>query len=147
MKLANSNYTRIRFGSGPLSAEKLNRMVDNMDHMYDKMVRGGYYVNGFNKDTSVRIQGFTATPITTINNVSRFSNIYFPVPFTSGCIPVITYGHYFTEAIIHSVGFKGIEGGIWPGNSGFRMEVYATTTEHGDEWRGSHTYSILALGY
>ena len=147
IKLANSNYTRIRFGSGPLTAEKLNRMVDNMDYLYERMARGGYYVNGFNKDTSVRIQGFVAYATTNINNVSRWNNVYFTRPFTTGCIPVITNGHYYTEALIHSIGFKGLNGGVWPTNMGFRLEVFAPTTEYGDEWRGEHIYPIIALGY
>lgn len=135
------------FGTGPLATEKMNTLVSNVDFLYDKMVRGGYYVNSFNKDTSVRIQGFLTQATTNINNVSRFNNCYWPKPFTSGCIPVISYSHYFTEAIIHSVGFKGIGGGIFPDNIGFRMEVFATTTEYGDEWRGTHWYAITGLGY
>lgn len=130
-----------------MDVDKLNRLVDNVDYLFDKMVRGGYYVNGFNKDTSVRVQGFLAQIQTNINQVSRFSNCYWPKPFTAGCIPVISFSHYFTEAIIHSVGFRGINGGVFPDNIGFRMEVYAPKTEHGDEWRGTHWYAITGLGY
>jgi hypothetical protein len=147
IQLGSGNFTRITFGAGPLSAEKLNGLVDNTNFLYDKMVRGGYYVNGFNKETSVRIQGMLVSINNNINNVSRFSNVYWPKPFTAGCIPVITYSHYFTEAIIHNVGIRGIGGGIFPDNVGFRMEVFAPKTEYGDEWRGTHWYPVIGLGY
>ena len=145
--MGSGNFTRITFGAGPLSAEKLNGLVDNTNYLYDKMVRGGYYVNGFNKETSVRMQCMLVSINNNINNVSRFSNVYWPKPFTSGCIPAITYSHYFTEAIIHSVGIKGIGGGIFPDNVGFRMEVFAPKTEYGDEWRGTHWYPVIGMGY
>ena len=145
--MASANYTRMSFGSGPLASDKMNRLVDNVDYLYDRMMRGGYYVHSFNKETSLRVQGMLVSINNNINNVSRFSNVYWPKPFTAGCIPVITYSHYFTEAIIHNVGIKNINGGIFPDNVGFRMEVFAPKTEYGDEWRGTHWFPVIGLGF
>lgn len=145
--MSSANFVRTSFGAGPLSADKLQRLANNVEFLYDKMVRGGYYVHAFKKDESVRVQGFLVQASNNINNLSRYSNCYWPKPFMAGCIPVMSYGHYFTEAIIHSVGFKSIGGGLYPDHMGFRIEVYAPTTIHGDEWRGEHWFSIIGLGY
>lgn len=145
--MANAVYKRLSFGAGPLTAEKLNSLVNNTDYLYDRMMRGYVSVNGINRDTNVRLQGFMCQITNNINNVSRFSNVYWPKPFAAGCIPIITYGHYFTEAIIHNVGFKHINGSIFPDNTGFRIEVFAPKTEYGDEWRGNHWFSVMGLGW
>ena len=145
--LSNATFKNLSFGPGPLTAEKLNALADNTKYLFDKMMVGYMSVNGITRDTNIRMQGFLCQPATSINNVSRYSNVYWPRPFAVGCWPVITYGHYFTEAIIHSVGFKHINGSIFPDNVGFRMEVFAPTTEYGDEWRGSHWYGVIGLGW
>lgn len=144
--LANS-YKRISWGNGPVTADKLNAMVQNTDYLYERMMRGHVEVSGLVVDKNVRIQGILVAIQNNINGVSRFSNVYWPKPFTPGCIPIITYGHYFTEAIIHSVGFKNINGTMFPSSTGFRMEVFAPTSEYGDEFRGQHLYSCMGLGF
>lgn len=147
VSLLASVYKRLEFGPGPMTTEKLNALAGNVDFLFDRMLRGYVNVAGIARDTNIRIQGFLCQASTSLNNVSRYSNVYWPKPFGAGCIPVITYGHYFTEALIHSVGFKHISGGHLPDNVGFRIEVFAPKTEYGEEWRGTHWYACMGLGW
>ena len=142
-----ANYTRIKWGNGPVTAEKLNQMVANTDYLYDRMMRGTYQVGGIFKDANLVVQGVICSVTNNINGLSMFSNVYWPKPFSPGCDPVCGVSHYFTEAIIHNIGLRGMEGGVRPTNMGFRIETYAGKTEHGDERRGTHEYSVLALGW
>ncbi len=145
--LSSANFKRITFGTGPLAAEKLNALQGNTEYLFDRMLRGYVATDGLNRDTNIRIQGFICQATTSLNNVSRYSNVYWPKPFAAGCRPIMTTGHFFTEALIHSVGFRHIAGGVFPDNAGFRIEVFAPTTEYGDEWRGTHWYSVMGLGW
>lgn len=140
-------YRRLSWGSGPVTAEKLNQMVENSDFLYEKMMRGHFAHLGLMKDTNLRIQGMDVIVPQQINNVSRFANAYWPKPFSPGCKPIITNGHYFTEKVIHSVGIRNISGGLFPDNAGFRMEVYAGDAGYGSEWAGDHWYPVIALGW
>lgn len=142
-----NNYTRVTWGNGPVTAEQLNKMVENTDYLYERMMRGTFLVSGIFKDANLRIQGVVTSVTNNINGVSMYSNVYWPKPFSPGCDPVCAVSHYFTEAIIHSVGLRNMNGGLRPTNQGFRIETYAATTEHGDERRGSHEYAVIGLGW
>jgi hypothetical protein len=140
-------YRRINWGAGPVTAEKLNAMVENIDYVNERMLTGHWETFGMQKETNLRVQGMRVWPQQQINNVSRFANAYWPKPFSPGCSPIIVAGHYYTEKVIHSIGIKNINGSEFADNAGFRLEVYAGDSGYGSEWAGGHSYGVIALGW
>lgn len=142
-----ATYRRISWGSGVITAEKLNTMVENSDYLYERMLRGNYDHMFLQKDSNLKINAMTCGFPNHINNVSRYMHAYWAKPFAPGCSPIIATSHYFTEKIIVSVGIRNINGGPFPDNAGFRVEAYAGDEGYGSEWAGEHWIGVVALGW
>lgn len=140
-------YRRLSWGSGPVTAEALNQMVENSDFLYERMMRGHYDHMGLQKETGIRVNALTMGFTTQINNVSRFSNAYWAKPFSPGCSPIIAASHYFSEKIVVSFGIRNIGGGPFPDNAGFRIEMFAGDVGYGSEWAGEHWLALVGVGW
>lgn len=142
-----TSYRRLSWGSGPITAEKLNAMVENSDFLYERMMRGHWTMWGVTKETNLRIQGIVMSVPDQINNVSRFVNAYWPKPFTPGCSPIISTGLYYTDKIGVFTGIRNISGGPFPDNAGFRLEMFGHDFGYGSELAGEKWVPCLGLGY
>ena len=145
-----ANYTRLRFGNGAVSAEKLNAMIGNMDYLYENMVRGYWNVFLTPKETNLRVEGMLVSPYNYIDAVRRTALIYWPKPFSPGCSPIITNSHYMNLSYVHAVAMSAIDGTAIPNNIGFlfrAVSIFPATSEYGEQWVGDHWFPVIGLGY
>lgn len=152
MYLAANMYKRMHFGAGALSAEDLNQLVMNMDILEDTMVKGYYMVNEVSKNTGILIQGVVTGIVNPSSNTTRFANIYWSRPFSTGCNPVIVGTQYATDHAPLALSIRGIDHGLRPGNTGFRAEVNQIEDRHlwgnNRNWTKDPTlYSFIGLGW
>ena len=102
-------------------------------YLYERMMRGHFYHLDLAKDTNLRMQGMVLGLWNQINNVSRYTNAYWQKPFSPPCSPILADCHFFSEKIIVSHGLRNLNGGPFPDNAGFRVEMYAGDAGFGSE--------------
>jgi hypothetical protein len=144
------SYTRLRFGNGSISAEKLNAIIGNTDYLYENMVRGYHNVFGNPKETNLKVQGILCLPYHYQDVWQRTADIYWPKPFSPGCTPVITNSHYMNAAFLHAIAIAALDLTVFPNNVGFKMHMVATqaaTSSWGDQWQGDHWVPVIGLGF
>lgn len=145
-------YKRMHFGAGALSAEDLNQLVQNMDILENTMTKGFFMVNEISKNTGVLIQGVVTGIINPSTNTSRFANVYWPRPFSTGCNPVIVGSQYATDFAPIGLTIRGIDNSLYPSNTGFRAQVNQIEDRHlwgnNKSWtKESTVYSFIGLGW
>lgn len=145
-------YKRMHFGAGALSAEDLNQLIANMDILENTMVKGFFNVNEISKNTGVLIQGVVTGIVNPSTNTSRFANVYWPRPFSTGCNPVIVGSEYSTDYAPVALTIRGIDGSLYPGNTGFRAQINQIEDRHlwgnNKSWsKKSTVYSFIGLGW
>lgn len=157
--MASQQYQRVSFESGPLTVEKLNDLVENMDFLYDRMCAGYYFVNGHQKENGLVIQGQVAGVDKTASSAIRYADIFWAKPFTTGCKPIITSSQYASEFSRNFWVLRAINGQLEPDNRGFRLEVGLPPNDDGilfglagarhHSWSDSTRvlWSFIGLGY
>ena len=147
-----SGYKRMSFGAGALSAEDLNQLVSNMDVLEKTMIKGHYMVAEISKDSGLLIQGIVTGIVNPTSNNTRFANIYWPRPFSTGCKPVIVGSRYETEFAPVSLSIRAIDNSLYPSNTGFRAEINLIKDQNlwmtSGKWsKESTVYSFIGLGW
>lgn len=150
--MAANGYVRMSFGAGALSSEDLNQLVANMDILEKTMIKGYYMVNEISKNTGILVQGLVTGIVNPTSNNTRFANIYWPRPFTTGCKPVIVGSRYETEFAPVSLSIRAIDNSLYPSNSGFRAEINLIKDQNlwwsSGKWsKESTVYSFIGLGW
>lgn len=140
------------FGAGALSAEDLNQLVANMDLLESTMIKGYYFVNEISKNTGVLLQGLVTGIVNPTSNTTRFANVYWPRPFSTGCKPVIVGSRYETDFAPVSLAIRAIDNSLYPGNTGFRAEVNLLKDNNlfwsSGRWsKESTVFSFIGLGW
>lgn len=146
------HYKRMSFGAGALSAEDLNQLVSNMDVLEGTMVKGHYSVAEIKKNTGLLIQGVVTGIVNPTSNKTRYAQVYWPRPFSTGCNPVIVGSRYESEFAPVSLSIRAIDGSLYPNNSGFRAEINLVKDQNlwwsSGKWSEKSTvYSFIGLGW
>lgn len=123
-----------------------------MDILEKTMVKGYYNVAEISKDSGLIIQGVVTGIVNPTSNNTRFANIYWPRPFSTGCKPVIVGSRYETEFAPVSLSIRGIDNSLYPSNTGFRAEINLIKDNNlwmsSGKWsKESTVYSFIALGW
>lgn len=147
-----SGYKRMSFAAGALSAEDLNQLVSNMDLLEKTMIKGYFMVNEISKNSGILVQGVVTGVVNPTSNNTRFANIYWPRPFSTGCKPVIVGSRYETEFAPVSLSIRGIDNSLYPSNTGFRAEINLIKDNQlwwsNGKWsKESTVYSFIGLGW
>lgn len=153
--MANQLYNNISFESGPLTVEKLNDLVENMDFLHERMTMGYYFVNGHQKENGLIIQGQVTGVDKTASSAVRYADMFWAHPFTPGCKPVITSAQYSTQMTQYFWGLRAVNGQLEPDNRGFRLEVGLPKGDGGlfsgggQKWadKAETVWSFIGLGY
>lgn len=150
--MAANNYKRMSFAAGALSAEDLNQLVANMDILEATMIKGYYMVNEISKNTGILMQGVITGIVNPTSNTTRYANVYWPRPFSTGCKPVIVGSRYETEFAPVSLSIRGIDNSLYPSNTGFRAEINLIKDNNlfwsSGRWsKESTVFSFLGLGW
>lgn len=140
------------FAAGALSAEDLNQLVANMDLLEKTMIKGYYSVDGISKDTGILVQGVITGIVNHASNSTRFANVYWSRPFSTGCKPVIVGSTYDQSFAAVMLSIRAIDGSLYPGNTGFRAEINQVEDRHlwgaNKNWSDKSTvYSFIGLGW
>lgn len=135
------------WGKEPITAQKLNDMVDNMDYLYEKMLTGYYDINGLTRDSGLTIRiGHVKVPQTenTANDVVHF----FSRPFMPGTRPVVLISlasEYFNRIFI---AMRGLDGRATADHRGFVATFSQDRTPGGPtEYSGEQFLQYVAFGY
>lgn len=152
--MASQLYQRVSFESGPLTVEKLNDLVENMDFLYDRMCAGYYFVDGHQKENGLIIQGQVAGVDKTASSAVRYADVFWAKPFTTGCKPIITSSQYSTQMAQYFWMLRAINGQLNPDNRGFRLEVGVPKGDGGllsgkAKWadKAQTIWSFIGMGY
>lgn len=152
--MASQNYNRISFSAGPLTVEKLNDIVENMDYLYERMCMGHYFVSGHQKENGLVIQGQITGVDRTASSAVRYTDMFWAKPFTTGCSPIITGAQYSTEMAQYFWMVRATNGLLYPDNRGFRLEVGLPKGDGGllssrSKWadKAETIWSFIGMGY
>ena len=140
------------FAAGALSAEDLNQLVANMDILEATMIKGYYMVNEISKNTGILLQGIVTGIVNPSSDTTRYANVYWPRPFSTGCKPVIVGSQYATEYAPIALHVRAIDNSLYPGNTGFRAEINQIEDRHlwgnNRRWsKESTVFSFIGLGW
>lgn len=135
-------YERVNWGYEQISADKLNKMVSNMDYLYQTMVTAYYDVYGVVRDAGLEMRTGYVKGIST-EAPSFFSSFYYSRPFLPGARPVVISSVTSGSAMNYIVGVRGLDNRGVPDHRGFLTHFTqlrdpgATTKFTGiDQWAG-----------
>lgn len=129
----------------PITAEKLNNMVNNDQTIQENMVRGRYSGVGSSIDKGIRIASglVRISPQTAPTKMVpvRFDNF-----FSDNCKPMVTTGIYSQKQREISVTLDGAGASLVPTNAGFNVIVYVRSAA---KKKISNTFYVswIAVGY
>ncbi len=140
-------YKRINWGSlsEPVTNDKLNDMINNMDYLYENMITGYYNMFGIARNTGLSIRaGAAKTQFT--EDTNQFISHYFARPFLPGSRPIIVNG-FNADAHWRVWGAnRGLDGRAIPDHRGF-MAMFNQVGYAGgpSQYTGEQFYTYLAL--
>src|SRR5690349_1526731 len=110
----------------PITAEKLNDMVQNDQLLQDNMVRSHYSGVAVTKDQGIRLASGLAL-ITARKSASASKSVSFGDFFSAGCSPIVTTGvvSQNQRQIFPTIDGPGAE--ILPTRDGFTVNVYVNS--------------------
>lgn len=140
-------YKRINWGAGaePVSNEKLNDMINNMDYLYENMITGYYNMFGLARNTGLSIRAGAAKTVFTEIDWQNVAH-YFARPFLPGTRPIIVSG--FNSDIYWRVwqSHRGLDGRSFPDHRGFIAGFNQLRYTGGpSEYGGEQWYSYVAI--
>lgn len=141
-------YKRINWGSlsEPVSNNKLNDMINNMDYLYEKMITGYYNMFGVTRETGLSIRvGAAKLPYSEANYLGV--SHYFAKPFLPGTRPIIVSGFSTDMRWRIFMALRGFDGRAVPDHTGF-VGVFTQDSDrsYGNQYMGEQWYTYIALG-
>lgn len=129
----------------PITAEKLNDMVNNDQTIQENMVRGRYTGVGASYDKGIRIASGLVR-ITARTAPSATVGVKFQNFFSDNCKPMVTTGIYSGKQREISVTLDGAGASLVPTNAGFNVTAYVRSTAK-KKISNNFYVSWIALGY
>lgn len=141
-------YKRMRWGEGvePVDNDKLNKMIDNMDHLYENMITGYYNIFGVIRETGLTMRAASCRMTPTEGPSMTIAHTY-PRPFLPGVKPVVVGSLSFDQRVRVFMGLRGFDGSAFPDHKGFYLVFNQERNPGGaSEIAGTQWWSYIALG-
>lgn len=130
----------------PITAEKLNDMVQNDNLLQDNMVRGFYSGASVTKEQGIRIAS-GLVPITARKPASASKAVSFGSFFSAGCRPIVATGVISANQRQIFVTCDGPGSELLPTRSGFTANVYVNSNNKKKKISNTFYVSWIAVGW
>lgn len=124
----------------PVWTQKLQQMVANDQHLYERLPKVRYNAYGLTRDTTLRIASGVVVMPTGAEVVRK--QVYFGNFFTAGCQPVVLVSLISNGEKRITVSAQGLNQ-VAPGHEGFRI----ISADHVNKVKNTHYVAWLAVGY
>jgi hypothetical protein len=106
-----------------ISQRKLNRMVSNMDYLYDQRIKVKYRAHDLSRVSGVRIAAGKVPIGPKTNDDVMVRAVDFNNFFTIGCRPIVVVSLAQRDRARSFVTIRGHDNGLHPTHKGFRVIV------------------------